>query len=457
MAKKKKQLKAAQAAMSRKKRRSRKKKRIVILALEVIVLLLLSGTAYVLAKYGKFQTITINKDDIEINDGISHEGYTTVALFGGDSREGELGEGTHADTMIVVSLDNESREIKMASVYRDTILCQGDNTYLKANNAYFVGGPKEAINMLNRNLDLDIEDYVTVDFKALVDTIDLLGGIDIDIKEEEIQPLNKYIKETAKTSGTKAHTISNAGEQHLDGTQAVTYARIRSTEGGDYTRTERQRLVIKKLFEKTVKTNLSTVNEIIDTVFPQVSTSFELKELIALASGITEYELGDNTGFPIDKTDGTYENVGSIVIPLGLEENVKKLHEFLYPKEKDYVPSQRVKDIAAEITFRTGVSAPVSGSESTENTGSSNTGDTSGAEIYGTDSYDGGTDPYGGDAYGTDIYGGDTSGGDVYGGDVYSTDPYGDGTGGDVYGGDTYGADPYGGDTTGTDSYGNTY
>lgn len=170
---------------------------------------------------------------------------------------------------------------------------------------------------MNQNLDLDIEDYVTVDFKALTDTIDLLGGIDIDIKEEEIQPLNKYIKETAKVAGTEANLVSDAGEQHLDGAQAVTYARIRSTEGGDYTRTERQRLVIEKLFEKVIKTNLSTVNKIIDAVFPQVSTSFSLKELITLASGLTKYKLGGNTGFPIDKTDGEYGSLGEYCNPAG--------------------------------------------------------------------------------------------------------------------------------------------
>lgn len=438
----KRQLKAAQAAQARIRRKSRKRKRTVILVLEVLMLVLLSGTAYVMAKYDKFQTVTINKDDIKFNEGISQEGYTTVALFGGDSRDGQLEAGTHADTMIIAAIDNESGEIRMASLYRDTFLQQADGTYMKANNAYFCGGPKEAINLLNKNLDLDIQDYVTVDFKALVDTIDLLGGIDIDIKDEEIQYINKFLTETAKVAKTEANTISQAGEQHLDGTQAVTYARIRSTEGGDYTRTERQRLVIEKLFEKAVKTNLSTVNKIIDTVFPQVSTSFKLKELIGLASGITQYKLKENTGFPIDKTDGTYEGAGSIVIPIGLTENVQKLHEFLYPKEKNYTPSETLKKISDEIAYLTGVSALNYGTD---------TGTSSEIAVDETAPADETylTDPNASDPGVTDPYAADPNAVDPYAADPHAVDP----NAADPYAADPNAVDPYASDPNAVDPY----
>lgn len=354
--KKKRQLKAAQAAKVRRKRRSRRRKRTIILVLEVIIITLLSGTAYVMAKYDKFQTVTINTDDIEINEGIEQEGYTTVALFGGDSREGQLEEGTHADTIIIVAINNESKEIRMASVYRDTLLKQEDGTYHKANHAYFNGGPAEAISMLNRNFDLDIEDYVTVDFKAMADAVDLLGGLEIEVTDAEAQMLNKYVDETAKVSKKEANHLDGAGTYKMDGPQAVTYARLRKLEGGDYKRTERQRIVIEKMFEKAVHTNLSTINEIIDTVFPQVSTSFTLKEILALASGMTRYELGESTGFPMEKTDGiSYESAGSVVVPVGLRENVTELHEFLYPTEEPKEPSETVVSISEDISFLTGV------------------------------------------------------------------------------------------------------
>lgn len=360
MAKKKKSLKAIEAAKARKKRRNRKKKRAIILVIEIILLLALSGTAFVMAKYDKFQTVAIDADDLAINDGVQQNGYTTFVLFGGDSRQGELEAGTHADTMIIVSLDNETKEIRMASVYRDTLLRQMDNTYHKANQGYFRGGPVEAINLLNTNLDLAIEDYVTVDFKAMADAVDLIGGIDVYVTEEEATELNKHIKTTAKVAGKKAHKLSGEGTYTLDGPQAVTYARLRKLAGGDYKRTERQRVVIRAMFDKARTMDLNTLNSIIDTVFPQVSTSFELKEIVALAASAAEYKLGENAGFPFDKTDGSYANAGSVVVPLGHAENVKQLHAFLYPNQEEREVSETVQQISNDISFITGVVRPAS-------------------------------------------------------------------------------------------------
>lgn len=359
MAKRKKQLKAVQAAQIRKKRRSRRRKRVLVLGLEMIILLLLLGTAYVMAKYDKIQQVVIDTDDININEGAEQEGYTTIALFGGDSREGQLGAGTHADTIIIASIDNKTKEIRLVSIYRDTFLKQKDDKYNKANSAYFRGGPEEAISMLNENLDLDIEDYVTVDFKALVDTIDLMGGIEIDIQEEEVQYMNEFLQETADVAGTEANFIEHAGEQKLDGAQAVTYARIRSTAGGDYKRTERQRLVIEKIFEKAVKTKISTINKIIDKVFEQVSTSFSLKEALGLAAGVADYQLGETAGFPFEKQDDVrYKNCGSVVVAQGLAENVQELHTFLYPNEEEKPVSDTVQQISDDIAYLTGVTRP---------------------------------------------------------------------------------------------------
>lgn len=359
MSKKKKQLKAVQAAKMRKKRRNKRRKRIFVLTAEVIILTFLLGTAYVMAKYDKIQRVEIDSENVTVNEGAVKEGYTTVALFGGDSREGQLGAGTHADTIIIASIDNKTKEIRLVSIYRDTFLKQKDDKYNKANSAYFRGGPEQAINMLNENLDLDIEDYVTVDFKALVDTIDLMGGIEIDIQEEEVQYMNEFLQETADVAGTEANFIEHAGEQKLDGAQAVTYARIRSTAGGDYKRTERQRLVIEKIFEKAVKTKISTINKIIDKVFEQVSTSFSLKEALGLAAGVADYQLGETAGFPFEKQDDVrYKNCGSVVVAQGLAENVQELHTFLYPNEEEKPVSDTVQQISDDIAYLTGVTRP---------------------------------------------------------------------------------------------------
>lgn len=358
MAGKRKSLKAVEAAKARKKQRSRKKRRAIILGLEIVILLLLMGTAFVMAKYDKFQTVAIDADDIMINEGVKQEGYSTYILFGGDSREGELEAGAHADTMIIVSLDNKTKEIRMASVYRDTLLEMMNQDYHKANQAYFRGGPVEAINMLNKNLDLAIEDYATVDFKALADAIDLLGGVEINVSDAEAKALNKYINETAKVAGKEAHPLNGGGTYTLDGPQAVTYARIRKLAGGDYKRTERQRVVIKAMFNKAKKMDVATLNSIIDTVFPQVSTSLTLKELMGLTAHAVEYKLGDSTGFPFDKTDGNFNSAGSVVVALGHAENVKQLHEFLYPSDADYTLSSVVQGISDNITSITGVVRP---------------------------------------------------------------------------------------------------
>lgn len=353
---------------TRNRRRGRRKKgnwftrlktwqKAVVCLAAIWICLIGSAALYVFAKWNKIDTRQIDAEDLIINEEVQIQknkevdlgsGYKNVALFGVDSRDGNLGKGNRTDCIIVASLNNETKEIKMVSVYRDTLLDLSEGTYQKCNAAYSYGGPVTAINMLNMNLDLDIEDYVTVDFGAIADAIDLLGGVEIDLKEEEIDPLNKYIKETARSAGKKANRVDHSGLQLLDGSQATTYARIRSTAGGDFTRTERQRLVIEKMFEKALKADLGTINKIIDKVFPQVSTSFTLQEILMYASAYSEYTLGENMGFPVEKTTDTLSGLGSIVIPQDLTSNVTKLHEFLFGAT-GYTPSSTVQRVNANI------------------------------------------------------------------------------------------------------------
>lgn len=328
----------------------------------LILALASSGVVYVAAKLGQLDTQEIPKEDIVINEGVEQlaslgEGYLNVALFGVDSREGDLEKNTRTDCIIVASLNKETKEIKMASVYRDTLLDLSEGTLQKCNAAYSFGGPKQAINMLNMNLDLDIQNYVTVDFKAIADTIDLLGGLDIELTEAEVKYIGDFIGETGDVAGRDrgdVHYVEGAGLQHLDGVQATTYARIRSTAGGDFTRTERQRLVIEKMVEKILKSDLATINKIIDEVFPKISTNFTMTEILSYAKYFNQYKLGENTGFPIDKATDTISGLGSIVIPVSLEDNVKKLHEFLFGTEEGYTPSDKVQSISNKIVARVG-------------------------------------------------------------------------------------------------------
>lgn len=340
-------LRAAKAERAAKKRKAKRRRRALVLFVEVIILASLLGTGYVMTKYNKLQLNPFDEEEPQVNDGAKQENYITIAIFGGDSREGELEAGTHADTIMVASVDKETKEIKIVSIYRDLLTKQLDRKFNKANHAYYSGGPLEAVNMLNQNFDLDIQDYVTVDFKAMADAVDLFGGIEVEVTEAEAEELNNYVDETAMVTGKKSQHIK-AGIQTLDGVQTVTYARIRKNVGDDYKRTERQRVVVEKLMEKVKDTDLSTLNEMIDTVFPQVSTSFKLKELLQLATGVLEYNLGETSGYPFEKTDDMIKGVGSVVVPVDAMKNIKELHKFLYPKE-EYTISDAAKNIAQEI------------------------------------------------------------------------------------------------------------
>ncbi len=316
-----------------------------------------SGVVYAASKLGKLDRQEIPDDAININKEVAEQdlgtGYLNVALFGTDSRSGQLDRGTRTDCIIVASLNKETKEVRMVSVYRDTLLDIEDGQLQKCNAAYAFGGPTQAINMLNKNLDLDIQEYVTVDWSAIANAIDLLGGVEIDVQEVEIKYLNKFVKETAKAAKKKAHEVKKAGPQKLDGVQATTYARIRSTAGGDFTRTERQRLVIEKIVEQAQKADLSTINKIIDKVFPTVKTSFSVKDIIYYAKSFMDYKLTENAGFPFDKTTDTISGLGSIVIPVTLDTNVAKLHEFLFDK-KDYNVSTTVANLNSAIISRVG-------------------------------------------------------------------------------------------------------
>ncbi len=334
------------------KRKKRKARRAAFLIFEILVFVILLGATYMTLKYNKMQFQAFADGEIQVNEGVDTKGYTTLALFGGDSRQGVLEEGTHSDTIIVVSINDKTKEVKMVSVYRDTLTQQTDGNLKKANNAYFVGGPKNAVNMLNKNFDLNIQGYVTVNFSALADVVDLLGGIEVEVSDAEAVQMNKYIKETAKVVGKPGNQIA-AGTSVLDGVQAVTYSRIRKNVGGDYKRVDRQREVLEQVAKKAKKAGFSTLNKIINEVFPKISTSLSMADFVKMASGATRYHIGESKGFPFEKIDGRTASAGSVIVPLGVVENVQELHAFLYAKE-NYIVSDTVKTIAGAVEQSTG-------------------------------------------------------------------------------------------------------
>lgn len=316
-----------------------------------------AGAVLLASKLAKIETVELDPDKLNISQQAERErgtGYLNVALFGVDSRENELEEGTRTDTIMIASLNRETLEVKISSIYRDTLMEQSDGTLNKANAAYAFGGPEAAIAMLNKNLDMDIQHYVTVNFNALIDVIDAVGGVEIDVQEEEISYINGYATEIIKVTGKDSMGVMEPGLQTLNGVQATAYSRIRYTAGDDFKRAERQRDVLTKVIEKLQKASLSQINKIIDKVFPEVSTNFTLTEILDYALDAFDYKLTETTGFPFDKSTDTLNNIGSVVIPVTLESNVKQLHEFFFGAEAGYTPSSKLSTISGNIAVKAG-------------------------------------------------------------------------------------------------------
>lgn len=294
-------------------------------------------------------------EDLEMDE----EGYLNVALFGVDSRRSELEAGTRSDTIIVASLNKKTKEVRLASVYRDTLLKQDDGTYNKANAAYSFGGPKEAIALLNRNLDLDITHYVTVNFDAMIDVIDALGGVEVDVQDYEVNLITGYATEILEVTGREADGMYGPGPQVLNGALATAYCRIRYGGGDDYRRTERQRAVLAQIVQRAQGASLSQLNKIIDKVFPEINTNFTLQEILQYAKYATKYRLGETVGFPYEKTTARLSGVGDSVIATNLENDVLQLHKFFFG-EDGYMPTETVKEITRGILVKAGDVAPAS-------------------------------------------------------------------------------------------------
>lgn len=342
-----------------KKMQKKAQHKIILLIAELFILLLLAVVLFIVIKLSKIQKNEINLENITVNEGISAEtqeimsGYKTIALFGLDNRSnGNLSSG-RSDVIMIANINSKTHEVKLVSVYRDSYLDTGDGVYEKCNAAYSKGGPEQAISMLNTNLDLAITDYVTVDFNSIVECVDLLGGVELTITDDEANLMLGYIREINELTGHNSKCPESGGTYTLDGVQACAYARIRYGGGDDYRRTERQRAVLAAMVEKAQKSNLKTINSLINQVFGDIQTSFSNADLLSLAAQIFNYQIGETSGFPFEKTTKTYSKVGDVVIPCDLVSNVTQLHVFLFD-DVNYVPSETVQANSAEIINKTG-------------------------------------------------------------------------------------------------------
>ena len=365
---------------SRKYKKMRRRK--IIFGIEITVLLILSGILFVYAwinrSMDKMNQDTLDSSQIQINSEVKANtdlsqmsGTQVIALVGVDARgvEGsELAESMNSDTIILCCIDHDKQEIRMVSIMRDTWMNMAKYTdeyyeFDKANSAYNRGGPESMLSMLNTNLDFALTDYVTVNFKALADAIDVLGGLDIEMTNAECVHANNYNREVSEAQGVEYEAIpydEDLGDdysevRHVSGALATSYARIRYGGGDDAKRTSRQRIVINLMVQK-LKQNPTKIPEILDKVMGNVSTSLTKNEILELGMHAVTYTMGTSYAYPFQLCYG--ENVvkalgEDVVIPVTLEFNVRELHEYLYPG-LSYEPSAAVTEYSDYIARKSG-------------------------------------------------------------------------------------------------------
>lgn len=333
------------------KRNTKKKVLITLLIVLVIILLFfIVLTWYVHNKLSKVNYVELK--NIEINEGVAEQlkGYRNVALFGVDARA-DTYDNTRSDGIIIASINEETKEVKLTSIYRDTMVYIEGHGYDKITHAYAYGGPELAINTINKNFDLDVREFVAVNFDAVIDIIDAVGGISMNITADEVTQINKNIDSLAKQTGKSCAKVSGAGTHNLNGGQALAYARIRKLAGGDYKRTERMRDVLNAGFKKVKTLNVAQMNSLVDKLLPRVYTNVTSNEILALLPDVAKYNIVESEGWPYEVKGITLDRWYGV--PVTLESNVKEMHKKLFGND-NYQVSSKVKEYSDAIIKKTG-------------------------------------------------------------------------------------------------------
>ena len=370
----------------RKKKNAKARRWGVIVVIELLLIIILIPALYIYLKLSSVQEATaaeVDKSNIVINEDVDEltvqklKGYKTIALFGLDAREeGSLEDtGSRSDAIMVVAINSDQKEIKLLSVYRDTCVNIQEYGLDKITHAYAYGGAELAMSTLNRNFDLSVTEFASVDFAVLADIIDAVGGLDIELSDAEVMYINECIHEQNRITGSDSPDIWEPGLQHLDGTQATTYARIRKLAGDDFKRASRQRIVLQAILEKAKKADIATLTSICNSVMDDISTTLSIGQILSLAKDVTSYKIESTTGFPFNLTTEALSATGDTVIPADLVTNVTQLHKYLFD-DNTYVPSQTVQTISDTIVSQTGItkdSALINTSDYNETAGATGT------------------------------------------------------------------------------------
>ena len=284
---------------------------IIVLVLLIILAIIVGGTfAFVHSKLSKMQQVDLNEDDLNVSAQAEQQlaEYRNIAIFGVDSRDDSYDKGNRSDCIIIASINNKTKEVKLISVYRDTYVQIEGHGLDKITHAYSYGEAPLAIKTLNTNLDLNIKEFATVNFDVVKETVDYIGGISMPITSEEVGHI----------SG-----ITKPGTYTLTGEQALAYSRIRYASGGDYKRTERMRDVLTAVANKVKTLNISQLNCFVDTILPKVYTNITSADIFSMMPSIASYKITDSIGWPYETKGITLDRWYGI--PVTLENNVKRL------------------------------------------------------------------------------------------------------------------------------------
>ena len=330
--------------------------RVLIVIIVIILGIAIAGYSFVHNKLSKMKTEYIDKTAIGISEEAkdSLKGYRNIALLGIDSRADDYGTGNRSDCIIIASINEKTKEVKLLSVYRDTYVYvteNGNKKLDKITHAYSYGGAQNTLKSLNEALDLNITEYVTVNFNAVIAAVNALNGVEIDITSEELKYINDYINATSQSSGIKSSHLLKAGRQTVDGVQAVAYSRIRYTAGGDYKRTERMRTVVTAMAKKAKTLSIGQLNKLADEILPRVSKNIENNDIIALIPSALSFNIIESLGWPYNVKGIT--TTAWYGVPVTLESNVIRLHKELFGQE-DYKVSETVKEMNNAIIKKTG-------------------------------------------------------------------------------------------------------
>lgn len=345
------------SGLSYRKQKKRKKRGcgclpVLLLVIILAVIAVLGFRFSLKSAFSKIKKYPLDKTSLTATETDKNmKDYQNIALFGVDSQDNKIKDkGSRTDCIIIASINNSTKNVKLMSIYRDTYVSI-DGEYDKINAAYSYGGPELALRTINRNLDLNITDFATVNFKALADAVDVLGGIPLTINsEKELENLNAYIGNMNHINGGNSKKFDKIGTYTFDGNQAVAYSRIRYMEGGDHARANHQRLVLEGIMNAAKKQPLK-LGKLISTVLPQCKTSLSNNDLTKLTFSMARCKIEDSQAYPFQSEDERYNGI-YYGFPITAKTNVTKAHEYLFGT-KNYEPVEELQKISAKIKIVT--------------------------------------------------------------------------------------------------------